>query len=82
MIVDVLFAEQAVAADGESMIAGEDDNRVLEFSRAFECGEDAADLRVQVLDLETLIAIKERIGRPKDQAVLPVLRETLAQSKK
>jgi hypothetical protein len=40
------------------------------------------DLRVQVLDLETLIGIKERIGRPKDQAVLPVLREALAQSKK
>jgi predicted nucleotidyltransferase len=39
------------------------------------------ELRVRVLDLETLIGIKERIGRPKDQAVLPVLREALAQSK-
>ena len=32
---------------------------------------------VRVLDLPTLIEIKERSGRPKDLAVLPVLRATL-----
>jgi hypothetical protein len=32
---------------------------------------------VKVLDLPTLIAFKERSGRPKDLAVLPVLRATL-----
>jgi hypothetical protein len=32
---------------------------------------------VRVLDLETLIAVKEELGFPKDAAVLPVLRQTL-----
>jgi len=36
-------------------------------------------LRVRILDLETLIAVKERTGRPKDMAALPVLRQTLAE---
>ena len=35
------------------------------------------DLRVQVLGLERLIEVKERAGRPKDLAVLPLLRSTL-----
>jgi len=37
------------------------------------------DLEIQVLDLETLIASKEAADRPKDRAVLDLLRETLAQ---
>ncbi len=32
---------------------------------------------VHVLDLETLIAVKEELGFPKDVAVLPVLRQAL-----
>lgn len=32
---------------------------------------------VRVLDLETLIAVKEELGFPKDTAVLPVLRQAL-----
>jgi hypothetical protein len=32
---------------------------------------------VRVLDLETLIAVKEELGFPKDIAVLPVLRQAL-----
>lgn len=32
---------------------------------------------VRVLDLETLISIKEELGFPKDAAVLPVLRQAL-----
>ncbi len=32
-----------------------------------------------VLNLETLIAVKEELGFPKDTAVLPVLRQTLKQ---
>jgi hypothetical protein len=32
---------------------------------------------VLVLDLETLITIKEELGFPKDVAVLPLLRQTL-----
>jgi hypothetical protein len=36
---------------------------------------------VRVLDLETLIAVKEELGSPKDVAVLPVLREALKEQK-
>jgi hypothetical protein len=32
---------------------------------------------LRVLDLETLIAVKEELGFPKDAAVLPVLRQAL-----
>ncbi len=34
---------------------------------------------LRVLDLETLIAVKEELGFPKDTAVLPVLRQALKQ---
>jgi hypothetical protein len=37
--------------------------------------------KIRVLDLETLIQIKEQCGREKDMAVLPVLRRTLEQSR-
>jgi hypothetical protein len=36
-------------------------------------------LRVRVLDLETLVQIKEGTGREKDRAQLPLLRRTLAE---
>jgi predicted nucleotidyltransferase len=39
-------------------------------------------LRVRVLDLETLIAVKEELGGEKDRAVLPVLRRTLEEKRK
>ena len=35
--------------------------------------------RLHVLDLPALIEIKERVGRPKDLAVLPLYRQTLAE---
>lgn len=41
--------------------------------------EITPELRVRVLDLETLIATKEEAGRDKDAAALPVLRATLAE---
>jgi hypothetical protein len=37
-------------------------------------------LSMRVIDLPTLIELKEQAGRPKDLAVLPVLRATLAES--
>ncbi len=40
------------------------------------------DLVHRVLDLETLIAIKEELGGEKDLAVLPILRRTLEERKK
>jgi len=39
-------------------------------------------LRIRVLDLETLIAIKEELGGEKDRAVLPILRRTLEEQRK
>jgi hypothetical protein len=37
-------------------------------------------LRVKVIDMPTLIQLKEEAGRPKDLAALPVLRATLDES--
>ncbi len=37
-------------------------------------------LAVHVIDLPTLIELKQQAGRPKDLAVLPVLRATLAET--
>jgi hypothetical protein len=37
--------------------------------------------QIRVLDLETLIAIKEELNSEKDRAVLPILRRTLAEKK-
>ena len=39
-------------------------------------------IRIRVLDLETLIAVKEELGGEKDRAVLPTLRRTLEEKKK
>lgn len=41
-----------------------------------------ADLRIRILDLETLIEVKAAAGRPKDMAVLPILRQTLAEGRR
>jgi predicted nucleotidyltransferase len=42
----------------------------------------AEGLRIRVLDLETLIAIKEELAGEKDRAVLPILRRTLEEKRK
>jgi hypothetical protein len=42
-----------------------------------ETMEIEPDVVVRVLDLETLIALKEELGFPKDVAMLPVLRQAL-----
>ncbi len=39
--------------------------------------EIGAGARVRVLDLQTIVALKEQLGGEKDLAVLPVLRRTL-----
>ena len=41
-----------------------------------------AGMSVRVIDLPTLIELKEKAGRPKDLAALPVLRATLAETLK
>jgi hypothetical protein len=40
------------------------------------------DFRVRLLDLETLVEIKEQTNRPKDLLTLPILRETLAEKRR
>ena len=39
-------------------------------------------VRIRVLDLETLIALKEELAGEKDRAVLPILRRTLEEKRK
>ncbi|OGV67737.1 MAG: hypothetical protein A3K19_10890 [Lentisphaerae bacterium RIFOXYB12_FULL_65_16] len=41
-----------------------------------------ADLRIRILNLETLIEVKASAGRPKDLAVLPILRQTLVENRR
>ncbi len=52
---------------------------LLAHSSEMDIGEG---MRVRVLDLETLISVKEQLGHDKDAAVLPILRQTLREMKK
>jgi len=45
--------------------------------------QDIGDgIRVRVLDLETLISLKEDLGTEKDRAILPLLRRTLEEQRR
>ena len=50
MVVTVLFAEQTVLPDGESVVGGEDDERIFRQTRSFQGVQHLADLRVEVRD--------------------------------
>jgi predicted nucleotidyltransferase len=52
---------------------------LLPHSMVIEIGDG---LRIRVLDLETLIAIKEELGGDKDRAMLPILRRTLEEKRR
>jgi predicted nucleotidyltransferase len=52
---------------------------LLPHSNEMDIGEG---LRILVLDLETIIAVKEQLGSAKDLAALPALYQTLRQMKK
>jgi hypothetical protein len=52
---------------------------LLPHSMAMNVG---AGIEIPVLNLETIIALKEELGGDKDLAVLPVLRQTLKESRK
>jgi predicted nucleotidyltransferase len=52
---------------------------LLPHSADLDIGED---LRIRVLDLETLIALKEELAGEKDRAALPILRRTLEERRK
>ncbi len=51
---------------------------LLSHSAEMNIGEG---IRIRVLDLETLIALKEQLAGEKDLAALPLLRRTLSESK-
>jgi len=57
-----------------AVVTGQDFTELLPHSREVDLGEGKA---VRILDLRTLIEIKEKLGRDRDRAVLPVLRRTL-----
>jgi hypothetical protein len=52
-------------------------NRSFEELVGFSSELQLGELRIRILDLETLIAIKEETGHAKDKAVLEVLRKML-----
>jgi hypothetical protein len=52
---------------------------LLPHSTEMDIGED---IRIRVLNLEKLIAIKEELGGEKDRAQLPILRRTLEEKSK
>jgi len=51
---------------------------LLPHSNEMNIGEG---IRIRVLDLETIIAVKEQLAAEKDLAVLPILYQTLRQMK-
>jgi predicted nucleotidyltransferase len=54
-------------------------SNLLPHSNEMDIGDG---IRVRVLNMETLIAIKEQLTSEKDVAVLPILRQTLREMKK
>ena len=54
-------------------------NELLEYTIQMEVG---SGLPVRLLDLETLIKVKEETARDRDKAVLPILRRTLEEKSK
>ena len=52
---------------------------LLPHTHELEVGEG---LRVRVLNLETLIAVKEEVGGERDLAVLPIMRRTLEEKRR
>jgi len=71
-----LFTTDFGSLDFLGCLSGRRYDELLPHTVEFVLG---GDLRVRVLDLETLIDVKAAAGRPKDLAALPVLRQTLAE---
>ena len=57
-----------------AVVAGRGFIELLPHTREIDLGEGMA---IRILDLRTLIEIKEKLGRERDRAVLPILRRTL-----
>jgi len=57
-----------------AVVTGQGFNDLLPHTKEVDLGEGMV---VRILDLRTLIEIKEKLGRDRDRAMLPVLRRTL-----
>lgn len=57
-----------------STVGGQGYRELVEHTEEISLGEDA---RVRLLDLPTLIRMKEALGRDRDRAMLPILQRTL-----
>lgn len=60
VVVLILLAEQAVVADGETVVGGEEDPGVVGLAARFQGREDATDLGVHVLDQRVVLAPMHR----------------------
>ena len=74
-----LFTTSLGALDFIGEVAGRGYAELLPHTLEFAL---AGGLTIRLLDLETLIEVKEQVGRPKDLLVLPLLRQTLAESRR
>ena len=59
-----------------SVVGGERYEELLAHTEGVDLG---TGLHVRLLDLPTLIRLKEQLGRDRDRAVLPILKRTLAE---
>ena len=75
VLVHVLLAVQAVAADRQPLVAREDDDRVVRLAGLLQGGQDAADLRVHVRDhgivQGQLLADRSGSARPGQELLVP-----------
>ena len=55
--VEILLSKQSVLAERKSVVAGEDDHRVLPLTGCFELGEDAAYVVVEACDARVKIGV-------------------------
>ena len=55
VLVAVLFAEESVLAEGQTVVAGEDENRVVENPLGLQAGEHAAELGVEMGDHRVIL---------------------------
>jgi hypothetical protein len=55
VLVEILLAEQAVAAQGQPLVGGEEHDRVGEPALPLEGGEHAAQLRIHALDERVVV---------------------------
>jgi hypothetical protein len=90
--IDVVYSRDPANVERLLSFLQEVDNHPLDlltqglsFSDLLPLSDEMAigeGVSVRVLNLEILISVKEQLGSEKDLAVLPILRQTLRESKK